>query len=188
MLFRSNKIRGWTNYHKHNCSKGTFNKVDSLIWESLWKWCKRRHPNKSKTWIARRYFHTENQRRWVFGVRDKEGKWIVKLLKSSDVPIRRYVKIKAETNPYDPALEQYLEARQTKKWEQNIHVIKLRALWKRQRGRCPVCSQPITLDTGWELHHKIRRVDGGDDSMANLLLLHLNCHRQIHSNPDLTAG
>lgn len=184
----NNKIRGWSNYHKHVCSKKTFVKVDSLIWESLWRWCRRRHPKKSKTWIARRYFHSENRRRWVFGVRNTERKWIAKLIKASDIPIRRYTKIKGEVNPYDPIFEQYLETRQTRKWEQNVRVAKLRSLWKQQRGICPVCSQLITLDTGWEQHHKIRRVNGGDDSMTNLFLLHPNCHNQIHSNPNLTVG
>ncbi|MCG3734553.1 HNH endonuclease signature motif containing protein, partial [Vibrio cincinnatiensis] len=32
----------------------------------------------------------------------------------------------------------------------------------------------------WDIHHIIRRVDGGSDDSSNLMMLHVNCHRQIH--------
>ncbi len=182
------KIRGWANYHKSVCSKKTFSKVDHMIWETLWRWCKRRHPKKNKEWIVRKYFHSENGRNWIFGVKDKSGNWISRLTNATDIPIRRHVKIKGETNPYDPIYEQYLEARQTKKWEHNTQVKKLRTLWKKQKGRCPICEQMITTDSYWEQHHKIRRVDGGPDTLDNLVLLHRNCHTQIHCNPNLITG
>jgi hypothetical protein len=41
------KIRGWRNYHRHVVSKRTFGRVDHNIFSSLWKWARRRHPNKS---------------------------------------------------------------------------------------------------------------------------------------------
>ena len=47
-------IRGWANYHRNQVSKETFNKVDHLIWKQLWQWARRRHPNKSRTWVKRR--------------------------------------------------------------------------------------------------------------------------------------
>lgn len=34
-------IRGWTNYHKHVVAKVIFNRMDSLIWKALWRWCER---------------------------------------------------------------------------------------------------------------------------------------------------
>lgn len=40
------KIRGWANYHQHICSKQTFSKANYYIFESLWRWAKRRHPKK----------------------------------------------------------------------------------------------------------------------------------------------
>ena len=39
-------IRGWTNYHRHVCSKRTFAKISHAIFQALWQWAKRRHPNK----------------------------------------------------------------------------------------------------------------------------------------------
>ncbi len=56
----------------------------------------------------------------------------------------------------------------------------LLALWKRQRGLCPVCTQPIDEVTGWHSHHVVPRSQGGSDEAANLHLLHPTCHQQLH--------
>jgi RNA-directed DNA polymerase len=34
--------------------------------------------------------------------------------------------------------------------------------------------------TGWHVHHIVRRVDGGSDVWSNLVMVHPDCHRQIH--------
>jgi len=64
---------------------------------------------------------------------------------------------------------------------------KLRYLWLQQEGICLVCRLEITDTGGWELHHIIRRVDGGSDSLDNLVLLHHNCHQQVHSQGSYVA-
>jgi RNA-directed DNA polymerase len=38
-------IRGWANYYRHCAAKDTFGKADHRMWEMLWTWAKRRHPN-----------------------------------------------------------------------------------------------------------------------------------------------
>ena len=58
---------------------------------------------------------------------------------------------------------------------------KLLRIWYQQDGICPLCGEKITKETGWHLHHQVRVVDGGDDSMTNLLLLHPTCHQQLHA-------
>jgi RNA-directed DNA polymerase len=45
-------ITGWANYHQSVVSSEIFQKLDSRIWGMLWHWAKRRHPEKSKHWIA----------------------------------------------------------------------------------------------------------------------------------------
>ncbi len=87
-------ITGWVNYHRHVVAKATFSKLDYLLWEMLWHWAKRRHHNKGHRWIARRYWHTEGLRNWVF----KSGK--VKLVLFADTKIRRHVMVKLDKNPY----------------------------------------------------------------------------------------
>jgi RNA-directed DNA polymerase len=39
----------------------------------------------------------------------------------------------------------------------------------------------IPAVTGWHVHHIVRRVDGGSDAWSNLVMVHPDCHRQIHS-------
>ena len=57
---------------------------------------------------------------------------------------------------------------------------RLLRLWKAQQQRCPNCRERITKESGWHVHHILPKAQGGTDDQANLMLLHPNCHRQIH--------
>jgi len=57
----------------------------------------------------------------------------------------------------------------------------LQHLWVAQRGICPICNQKITKQSGWNNHHLVWRVYGGHDGVENRILLHPNCHGQVHS-------
>jgi len=177
-------IRGWANYHQHVVSKVTFAKVGHAIFKALWRWAKRRHPNKSKQWIKERYFKSITGKNWVFYglLATKEGVVENYLLHPAYVPIKRHVKIKGEANPYDPAWEVYFEKRLGVKMVHNLKGKRqLIALWKEQKGICPICQQKITKLTGWHNHHLVWRVNGGKDTADNRVLLHPNCHRQVHN-------
>ena len=87
-------ITGWANYHRHIVAKKTFQKLDNIIWNMLWRWAKRRHPQKGKKWIVRRYWHSEGTRNWVF--KDKASKLVL----FSDTMIRRHGMVKLDKNPY----------------------------------------------------------------------------------------
>jgi RNA-directed DNA polymerase len=53
------------------CPRGPYRRVERPIWRMLWHWAKRRHPNKSGTWLADRYWKTVAHRKWVFsGIED----------------------------------------------------------------------------------------------------------------------
>ncbi|EFP6892386.1 HNH endonuclease signature motif containing protein, partial [Shigella boydii] len=54
-------------------------------------------------------------------------------------------------------------------------------LLESQGSLCPICRQRITHETGWNVHHKVKKVMGGGEELSNLVLLHPNCHRQLHS-------
>jgi RNA-directed DNA polymerase len=149
----------------------------------------RRHRNKPKRWIYDRYFTEYKNRRWVFAARERgavdTSKW-VRLVQITDTPIRRHVKVRAEANPFDPQWEAYFEARQQRSTEEEFRG-QLGQLWRRQKGRCPVCNAPITPETKWNTHHIVWKVMGGSDRLDNLALLHPDCHRQVHSRRSTVA-
>jgi RNA-directed DNA polymerase len=107
-------VRGWANYHRHACSKKAFNYVDYCIFKNLWKWAKRRHPNKKAHWIRNRYFRTIGNRNWCFFATQKtergEAK-VMDLLYMSTVKIVRHTKIRGNANPYDIRWQRYLSKR-----------------------------------------------------------------------------
>ncbi len=112
------KIKGWAMYHRHICAKQTFNRVDHAIFQTLWQWAVRRHPNKGKRWVARKYFTTVagdgGGNHWVFFgeiERANGERRQVALFEASRVPIRRHIKIRAKVNPYSPVWRDYLTRR-----------------------------------------------------------------------------
>jgi RNA-directed DNA polymerase len=169
-------IRGWSNYHSGIVAKETYSKLDKIIWEKLWQWCCRRHPNKGKRWIKAKYFKQVGSRNWVFKAKTGET-----LLKAADTKIVRHINIKGEYNPYDPIWETYSEERTQKQMEKRLNNRdRLLKIWKMQKGKCPCCEETITAETGWNLHHIVKRMDGGTEVLSNLELLHPNCHKQLH--------
>jgi RNA-directed DNA polymerase len=178
-------IRGWAQYHQHGASKRTFAKVDHQVFTLLWQWARRRHPRKSRHWIRDKYFRVEDGNNWVFFghvTRSNGTQQDVRLFRASSVPIRRHTKIKGEANPYDPQWEPYFEARLGIRMAHNLQGRRyLLRLWKEQDGRCAVCQQRLTQLTGWHSHHLVWRTHGGSDHAENRVLLHPNCHAQVHS-------
>lgn len=177
-------IKGWANYHRHVASKQTFSQVDSAIFILLWRWAKRRHPKKTRWWIADRYFHRVGARRWTFSGEVEEQNGASKkvwLFRASTIPIIRHVKVRGEANPYDPQWEIYFEERLGVKLVKSLRGRwQLLRLWQEQNGCCPVCGQKITRLTGWHNHHLVWRSNGGKDGASNRVLLHPECHRQVH--------
>jgi len=178
------KIRGWANYHRHVVSKRTFGRVDHSLFSSLWKWARRRHPNKSPRWFKPKYFAQRGNRDWSFfgETCDDEGKpnkvW---LYYAKSTPIQRHVKVKGEANPYDPAYETYFEAREGAHMLETFRGTRtLRYLWYEQRGLCTLCHTKITRITGWRLHYCVSRVMGGSAGATNRVLLHPECHDRVH--------
>ncbi len=87
-------IRGWTNYHSSVVSSNVFQTLDHRIWEMLWRWAKRRHPNKSKNWIINKYWKQSATRKWNFRTERNS------LLLLSKTKIRRHIPLKLQMNPF----------------------------------------------------------------------------------------
>lgn len=86
--------RGWANYHHSACAKRSFGVIDHRIWEMLWRWAKRRHPNRSKHWIVNKYWKTHKGRKWSF-MSDKNILFLM-----MDMPIVRKGQMALSKNPF----------------------------------------------------------------------------------------
>lgn len=172
------KIQGWCLYYRHVVSKEIFAKIDSEIYQALWRWAKRRHPNKGKKWIRNRYFKTYGGNRWTFT--GEEG---TRLKKMSRLPIRRYIKLHRGMKVYasDRETLEYWQKREYKNALNQIYSTKVEKLYKRHNGVCPYCSETIADISETHIHHMLPVKYGGTDMLNNLRLLHLDCHKRLHS-------
>ena len=106
-------IRGWCNYQRFIVSRKAFEKIDHHVFQLLWKWAKRQHPNKNHHWIARKYFLQPINKKWVFAVKTKRG--VKEQYLASSTQIRRHILIKGKANPYDNEWKSYFEKRAQRK-------------------------------------------------------------------------
>ena len=109
-------LSGWANYHRHVVASEAFSRIDTYVFEQLWRMVRRRHQNKSKGWLIRKYW-TATGKKHRFAVRHKTGNKskIYSVLKTGAIGIRRYVKIKADANPYLPEYAAYFWQRKNNK-------------------------------------------------------------------------
>ena len=108
------KLIGWANYYRGSVAKKVFSYVDYQIYKELWKWTKRRHANKSKQWLVKKYYRVRAGNVWIFKATSKTSKGEIKpieLAKISTISIRRHIKVRSEANPYDPKYAEYYESR-----------------------------------------------------------------------------
>ena len=102
-------LRGWGNYHRHVAASEAFGRIDTYVFEQLWRMVRRRHQNKSKGWLIKKYWLASG-RKHVFAVKAKTAKGVDKIyrvLRVRTIGIRRYIKIKADANPYLPEYARY---------------------------------------------------------------------------------
>jgi RNA-directed DNA polymerase len=172
-------LRGWALYDRHGRSGPTFHRIDRAVFNALRHWAKRRHRHKSARWIAARSFRPHQGRQSVCAGEVEEHRY--SLFHTAQLRFKRHGKIQKAANPYDPAWELYCEKRLSDKFLQHLDGQRgIRMLWQEQHGRCPVCHTLMTEATGWHNHHIIWRSLGGTDRLENRVLLHPNCHRQVH--------
>ena len=158
-------IRGWANYHNAIVSKKIFSNIDNYIVETLMNWAKKRHNNKGKTWIKKKYWHTRSNRNWVFKTDQ------CSLIKMSDTKIIRHVKVKGRHHAYDGDVEYWFKRRMTKskRTRKETWLVK-------QKLKCNWCHHTFKHDSLIELDHIVPKCCGGDEQKSNLQVLHRHCH------------
>lgn len=121
-------LRGWANYHRYIVASEAFSRVDSYVFAQLWRMLRKRHPNKSKGWIASKYWKASG-RKSQFSVvqKNKLGINIVySVLRIVSIGITRYIKIKADANPYLPEFAGYYWQRRHKKGAKHLGALSAR--------------------------------------------------------------
>lgn len=178
------KLRGWAMYYRFVSSKRIFAKIDHEVWQKTFWWTKRRHPNKSKKWIIRKYFSGRlNNRKLVF--KDTESESDIFTLAS--IPIKRHVLVNGKIRVYDqnPQSIEYWKKREYTNAFKQIESVGRNNLYKRQKGICDYCNNTITETdikvSEIHVHHMKPRSLGGNESYSNLKLLHSECHRELHA-------
>lgn len=173
-------INGWCNYYKAVCSKDTFSKVYNLLMRKLLRWGYRRHPNKGKTWVNRKYWHSIDTVNWNFSCKSDDS--YIKLPRHQDTKIVRHTKVKGESSPYDGNLT-YWGTRMGKYIGMPVSKAKL---LKRQRGKCNYCKLTFKPGDRIDKDHIIAIKAGGNNNYENLQVLHKHCH-DVKTKTDLVA-
>jgi RNA-directed DNA polymerase len=178
-------LRGFANYYKGVVSKETFSYISHRVWQYLWCWAKRRHPNKNTTWVRKTYFKTVKGNKWTFACNTSDSldkEILLSLYPIGYTPIERHIKVKGVASPDDPSLKEYWEKRNQKLsksyWAKGS---KYYLIAENQQWKCPICGTPLLNDESIETHHIVPVAQGGLDDISNLQQLHTSCHKQVHT-------
>jgi len=120
-------LRGWANYHRHVVASEAFGRIDTYVYDQLWGMLRKRHRRKSTKWLIKHYWSAAGRN--VFAVWQKAaraGKKLYRVVQVSAIGIRRYVKIKADANPYLPEYAWYFWRRRHKKESQLLLAMSAR--------------------------------------------------------------
>lgn len=103
-------MRGWANYHRHIESSKVYSRLDYILYNSLWQWLKKRHSNKSRSWIKKTYFSLSERNWFAVHYRDHKGKLkTAELIKFGDIHIEPHTKVKQDANPFNPEYDEYFK-------------------------------------------------------------------------------
>jgi len=156
-------LRGWGNYFSAVVSKDIFHRMDHLIFWKLHAWASRRHSNKGRRWVIRKY--------WLAGPRgySRFGKGSIRMLKLSDIPIERHVKVQGARSPFDGDAI-YWSIRTGKHPEMRRRIS---GLIRKQKGFCARCGMFFT--PGDRLVKERASSAGSDVTTGGTQLVHDYC-------------
>jgi RNA-directed DNA polymerase len=160
------QIAGWSNYYKYVCHHTVFHKLGQRLFAMLYAWAKRRHHDKSKDWIVRKYWRVSGG--WKFQS-PRSGE---QLRRHGETHYQCYVKVAGARSPYDGDWIYW----STRLGYHPKVPPRVASLLKRQRGKCRECGLRFREGDVWEVDHVIPRRRGGTSGIHNLQLLHRHCH------------
>jgi RNA-directed DNA polymerase len=98
----------------------------------------------------------------------------VKVVRENELPFS------PSPNPYNPEDYSKVDSRLKRqiKNDERLHKLKLN-LVRKQDGICLICGQVIILDLEQvERDHIIPKVEGGEDTFKNSMVIHKECHQK----------
>jgi RNA-directed DNA polymerase len=169
-------ITGWSNYHQGVVAKKAFERIDHTLFQMLWMWAVKRHPNKGKGWVKNKYWKVEGTRHWVFRGERKC------LRKMSDLKIVRHVSLKLDKNPYT---DRRYFAKRKLLLEANKLTGRAKKVWNRQKGLCPLCKTVMDKMEERKMYYLERLQPEKGKPMKETLFIHKACVRNLSQ---ATAG
>ncbi len=182
-------IIGWANYFRYSECKETFQKLTNTIFCLLRAWVFRRSNRSSRRGGGRRatkqkYFpsgrtytfdgqiHKDN---WILvgSRKSKNGKWLHNYLPHIVwVKSIKHVKILKDYSPFNG--EHIYWSKRMARY--NNLPVRLSMLLNKQRSKCGICKEPLTVMENLEVDHILPKSRGGLDYYSNLQLVHKTCH------------
>ncbi len=164
-------IRGWSNYYRTVSSKMEYSRCDYILQQQLWAWAVRRHPNKNRHWIRRRYWKRGQGQHSTFATPEDYD-----LRRHDTTAIRRHVKVKGEASPYDGNLLYWSQRLKNHPTTRGT----LAVLLQKQQGKCSWCGLLFRDDDVIEIDHITPKDQGGKEELSNKCALHRHCHDTRH--------
>ena len=127
------KIRGWANYHRQSVSRKHYINVDHQIYQAVWRFLKKSHPNKSSQWIYKNYCRRDPKQRGRLTLSfktnevkpDGTANTKTKYLKAAATTARTmHLKVRGRANPYEPKDRPYF------KWLRGLRKVIRAGQWK----------------------------------------------------------
>jgi len=201
-------IRGWGYYFGLGSMK-TFSRLDHFLWYRSWRYLRRKYKKVPTGILAKRYYEksaigNKEFEKWSF-----HGTWNdipSNDLKRSGSKIVTLLKLTSLVNPI-PAhnlrmgqdalrISMYVDESHYVKWTNYVHNIRTKnvrknswdVLFNKQKGKCVVCGNLLGYlnENLLQIHHKeqiaLTKSDQNPNRIDNLELIHISCHKTLHSS------
>lgn len=145
--------------------------LDIYLYKLLWKWSRRRHPRRPKTWIYRKYWKFVGGSWRFFSVNPLNGN--VYFLRSHSRFNLFIYRLPASLNTYYLYNDSKVIKLQFKMFL-NLFKGLFRLLWINQRGVCFCCKRSFNFFN--YSNFKVSKISKSNNRIVNLVLLHNFCN------------
>jgi len=167
-------IRGWVNYYRISFeSSKIFSKLSGYILMLFWKWTKRTHPRKNKTWIVKNYIFSTQTHSWQIRTKRANGLPPILIVNPRTIPIIKVTAVNTEKNLYYD--KEHFDNRH------KVLIIKefRRKIYIKHRYKCAACGEILDNNEEVELHRIIPGKYSSKYTLKNTVPLHKTCHESV---------